>query len=81
MTPILLALALSAFALGFYLGREAGKAPGLTACPKCRQQRLYYCRGCGIHFDEKDEPISQRDRDRWDATQSILEGAKRDERQ
>ena len=48
MTPILLALALSAFALGFYLGREAGKAPGLTSCPKCRQKRLYYCRGCGV---------------------------------
>ena len=77
MTPILLAIALSAFAVGFYLGREAGKAPGLTACPKCRQKRLYYCRGCGVHFDEGDEAISQRDRERWDATQAILDEAKR----
>ena len=77
MTPILFAIALSAFALGFYLGREAGKAPGLTACPKCRQKRLYYCRGCGVHFDEKDHAISHRDRERWEATQAIFEEAKR----
>ena len=77
MTPILIAIALSAFALGFDLGREAGKAPGTTACPKCRPKRLYYCRGCGVHFDEQDEPISQRDRESWEATQAMLEGAKR----
>ena len=77
MTPILIAIALGALAFGFYLGREAGKAPGLTGCPKCRQKRLYYCRGCGVHFDEKDEAISERERERWDATQAILEGAKR----
>ena len=77
MTPILLAIALGAFAIGFYLGREAGKSPGLTACSKCHQKRLYYCRGCGTHFDEKDKPISHRDRERWNATQAILEGTKR----
>lgn len=78
MTPILVAIALSAFAMGFYLGREAGKAPGLTACPKCRQKRLYYCRGCGVHFDDKDQAISHRDRESWDATQALLEGPKRE---
>ena len=46
------------FSLGFFLGREAGKAPGVSACPRCGKKRYHYCGSCGVHFDEKDEAVA-----------------------
>ena len=78
MTPIVTIVALVFFGLGFYLGRQAGRAPGASPCPKCRRKRLYYCANCGVHFDEKDDVLAPHEHPRWQETQSILDDAKRD---
>ena len=77
MTPILAIVALVTFGLGFYLGREAGKSPGTSPCPKCQGKRLFYCATCGVHFDEKDDSLAPHEHPRWQDTQSILDEAKR----
>ncbi len=77
MTPILAIVALVTFGLGFYLGREAGKSPGTSPCPKCRGKRLYYCSTCGVHFDEKDHSLAPHEHPRWQDTQSIFDDTKR----
>jgi len=76
MIITLLAVALAFLALGYYIGREAGKSPGQTRCPKCRQKRLYYCRGCGLHFDDGDNPIAHRDYERLCAPDSLFSDGK-----
>lgn len=78
MTPIVTIVALVFFGVGFYLGRQAGRAPGASPCPKCRRKRLYYCANCGVHFDEKDGVLAPHEHPRWQETQSILDDAKRD---
>ena len=70
MTPMLAIAALVAFGLGFYLGRETGRSPGGSPCPKCRGKRLYYCSSCGVHFDEKDEALAPHEHPRWQEAKS-----------
>ena len=74
MTTITMIIAVSCLVLGFFLGRQADKSPGRAACPRCRQQRLYYCRGCGHHFDEGDSVIDPREFERM-----TIPGFQRDE--
>ena len=77
MTVILITSSLVALGLGFYLGREAGKAPGVSTCPKCQQRRFHYCGSCGVHFDEADEPLSHKDHPSWMDPGAIPEDTRR----
>lgn len=71
MNGVLIIATLVALAIGFYLGREAGKAPGLSSCPKCSQRRFHYCGSCGVHFDDKDEPVSPREHPSWMNSETV----------
>lgn len=63
MTTVLIAIAAICLGLGYWVGRQS-PAPSVSSCPRCRQQRLYYCRGCGHHFDEDDAVIDPREYER-----------------
>ena len=57
MTALAALAGLLFFALGYFFGREAGKAPGTSACPRCKRKRFHYCASCGTHYDEHDEAV------------------------
>jgi len=76
-----LAIALIFLAIGYYIGREAGKAPKATRCVKCGQRRLFYCRGCGIHFDDEDNAIPPREYDRLTSAEALFGGADEDSKE
>ena len=73
MTGILIVAILVALGIGFYLGREVGKTPGASPCPKCRQKRFYYCGSCGVHFDEGDQTLSHQEHPTWMDKDSVPE--------
>ena len=69
-----LAIQLAACHSAFAHAYTITESPDRAACPRCRQQRLYYCRGCGHHFDEGDSVIDPREFERM-----TMPGFQRDE--
>jgi len=73
MRALLLAVALVSFGFGWWLGRDARRQTDSHRCPRCRQRRLFWCRGCGVHFDDEDRAIPPREYERMTATDAFFE--------
>lgn len=69
----MLATALILFLVGYWFGRENQKKNEVRRCPRCGHRRLHWCRGCGIHFDDADQPLSHRDYERLTAIDTLFE--------
>lgn len=73
MRILVLVTALIFFGVGYWFGRESQKQTEVRRCPRCGHRRLHWCRGCGIHFDDEDQPLSHRDYERLTATDGLFE--------
>ena len=65
-------VALISFLAGYFLGRESRKQEP-RRCPKCNHRRLYWCRGCGLHFDDDDRAMTHGEYERLTATDALFE--------
>jgi DNA-directed RNA polymerase subunit RPC12/RpoP len=65
------------FLVGYYLGREGVRRAEPERCPKCGHRRLYWCRGCGAHFDDGERVLSPREYERLTAVDALFQDGDR----
>jgi len=70
---VLTGVAVLFFGIGYFVGRERRGQEDARRCPKCKHRRLFWCRGCGLHFDDEDEAISHRDYERMTAPDVLFD--------